>query len=833
MSGQVGAPSRRVAGRAWLAALALLAAPAPADAKSILVFGPHEDDEIFLGAGVARAALARGDAVKMVLVTNGDVNGVSAGLARQGNSVTAAQAIGLAEQDVIFLGYGDGLLATLYRSTVPTQVYASAAGQSATYGTRGLGGMDYHRYVHGTSGPYDRATLVGDVQDVIARFRPDEIYTVSAFDDHDDHQATALVILEAIVGLQRAGLELPVKLYQGMIWAPGAPWPWPQVEATGFTPWLPHYKPGCCVDTATPLDWQRLRHVPVPLEMQGSDPSTSLKWQSIQAGFGSYAWYASFARREEFFWETDLGANLATRAVVTASSQDAAGGRVRGNAVDGKLHGMSIGGVHEWATSGQLAGAWIQLDWPSAVRVSRVNLWDRPSLAENVLGGTLTFSDGSSVAVGALPARGNVLPVTFSPREVTWVRFSVTQAEGTAAGLAEIEVMGAPAGAGGNAPPHVLAGPGGASELTVAGGQALSLQVVAHDLDGDALSYAWSADAGTITGDGPTAVLRAPGTTTGATVEVSVTVRDGAGGTAANRAYVQVTPGSAEPDPISVSSLSLSPSSVTGGQGATGTVTLDAAAGSGGIAVQLTTSSAAATAPASVVVPAGSTSATFAVSTAPVAGSTPVTVTASGGSASRTATLTVNAPRASRLTLASSSLASGSATTGTVTLTGAAPAQGALVALSSSSTSAVTVPASVLVPAGATTATFPVTAALVTSTRSATVTATCGGASATASLSVQPITAASLSLSPTSVKGGSGSVATVWLSGPAPAGGIVVTLSSSNTSAATVPSSVTVPVGSSSATATVSTRTVTSTKKVSISARAGGVTRQATLQVTR
>ncbi len=53
----------------------------------------------------------------------------------------------------------------------------------------------------------------------------------------------------------------------------------------------------------------------------------------------------------------------------------------------------------------------------------------------------------------------------------------------------------------------------------------------------------------------------------------------------------------------------------------------------------------------------------------------------------------------------------------------------------------------------------------------------------------------SLALNPTSVAGGNSSTGTVTLSGPAPAGGAQVALSSSNTAAATVPSSVTVPAG--------------------------------------
>lgn len=108
--------------------------------------------------------------------------------------------------------------------------------------------------------------------------------------------------------------------------------------------------------------------------------------------------------------------------------------------------------------------------------------------------------------------------------------------------------------------------------------------------------------------------------------------------------------GTAPPPPQSaaLSSLGLSPTSVTGGNPSTGTVTLTTAAPAGGAAVALSSSNtAAATVPASVTVPAGSTSATFTVSTSSVGANTPATISASYGGVSRTAILTVNAPAAS------------------------------------------------------------------------------------------------------------------------------------------------------------------------------------------
>ena len=106
-----------------------------------------------------------------------------------------------------------------------------------------------------------------------------------------------------------------------------------------------------------------------------------------------------------------------------------------------------------------------------------------------------------------------------------------------------------------------------------------------------------------------------------------------------------------------------------------------------------------------------------------------------------------------------------------------------------------------------------------------------GGTSNAINFDILPVLT-SLGVNPSSVVGGSPSTGTVTLSGPAPAGGAVVSLSSDNTSAATVPASVTVAAGATSATFAVTTSPVSGSTAVTISAVYGGVTRTAPLTVT-
>jgi hypothetical protein len=89
----------------------------------------------------------------------------------------------------------------------------------------------------------------------------------------------------------------------------------------------------------------------------------------------------------------------------------------------------------------------------------------------------------------------------------------------------------------------------------------------------------------------------------------------------------------------------------------------------------------------------------------------------------------------------------------------------------------------------------------------------------------------SLTLTPTTVNGGSSSSATVTLSAAAPAGGAEIGLGSSNTAVATVPPTVTVLGGATSATFSVTTTSVTTSTSVSISAAYGSTTLNASLTV--
>src|SRR6266699_1857824 len=104
---------------------------------------------------------------------------------------------------------------------------------------------------------------------------------------------------------------------------------------------------------------------------------------------------------------------------------------------------------------------------------------------------------------------------------------------------------------------------------------------------------------------------------------------------------------------------------------------------------------------------------------------------------------------------------------------------------------------------------------------------------ASATYTVQQPSLTSLTLNPSTVVGGllGSSTGTVTLSGPAPSGGAVIALSSSNASVASVPASVTVPAGATTASFTVNTSIVLVSTNVTISGSYNGTTQSASLTV--
>lgn len=325
--------------------------------------------------------------------------------------------------------------------------------------------------------------------------------------------------------------------------------------------------------------------------------------------------------------------------------------------------------------------------------------------------------------------------------------------------------------------------------------------------------------------------------------------------------------------PASLSSMSLSPATVTGGQQTSLRIVLDGAAPGGtGVDVPLsvtqgmqtvfgdgsvrtigTSITSALAVPATAHFPPGTSSLSVPIATTPVSRDQTVTINALLGVSSST-TLIIKAPIVAQVTLASSTVLEGQQTTGTVTLNGAAPS-GFVVPVATSRPD-VTVTTPVVIPAGATTASFTVSTSPTMVSGGGQITALVGvtpppskltssiadGTSNTVQFSeTTPLLFAtplvvlgpvleSFALRPTTVKGGANVIGSLKLL-PSVTSATVVALTRDHPELVQVPSSVTVPSSPVPTPFTLKTLLVTDTTKVQVTATANGQQIVATLTI--
>lgn len=139
--------------------------------------------------------------------------------------------------------------------------------------------------------------------------------------------------------------------------------------------------------------------------------------------------------------------NIAPKAVTTASSA------VEGFGAEGVNDGLvREPGVGEWVSTsgvtfwGEISYPWVKLEWKSPIYTNKVVIYDRATNDCHAAGGRLVFSDGSSVGVYQIPRSGAPKVVEFTARQTKWIRFEVTDGDGSNIGLSEIEVYPSPEG---------------------------------------------------------------------------------------------------------------------------------------------------------------------------------------------------------------------------------------------------------------------------------------------------------------------------------------------------------------------------------------------------
>lgn len=286
--------------------------------------------------------------------------------------------------------------------------------------------------------------------------------------------------------------------------------------------------------------------------------------------------------------------------------------------------------------------------------------------------------------------------------------------------------------------------------------------------------------------------------------------------------------------PPAVTGLSLTPSTIEGGQDVTAEVTLSEPAAQG-TQITFSTTNSDAIAPAPLTITQGATTGQTTIDTKVVASMETAVLTAELQPTSASASLTIEplALTLESVSVSPSTVVGSNEATLTVTLTEAAPAGGVDVELRRSGSLVTHVPY-VTVPEGQTSVTVGVTTAVVAGPETVNLRATHAVTTRGAYLTITPAEGnhvASFTLAAPSAVGGDPVTGTITLADVAGSGGVTISLTSSNTAAATVPSSVTVSEGNTTASFDIDTEAVTQSVDVNIRTSYNDIHRSARLTI--
>lgn len=171
----------------------------PSKNDRVLVFAPHNDDEV-LGAGeLIKKSIQNGAKVRVVFMTNGDgfkeavefdyfnlhpkpKDYINFGYTRQNESINALKLLGLSENNITFLGYPDGGLAYMWSTNWDkSNPYISKNTQ-----------MSKSPYTNSytKNAVYSGESVVEDMTKILNEYKPTYVVFPHPNDRHPDHWAT-------------------------------------------------------------------------------------------------------------------------------------------------------------------------------------------------------------------------------------------------------------------------------------------------------------------------------------------------------------------------------------------------------------------------------------------------------------------------------------------------------------------------------------------------------------------------------------------------------------------------------------------------------------------
>lgn len=253
----------------------------------ILIIAPHQDDEVLATGGLIQKCIKLGDTVTLLFATNGDYQGSHIAQKRFYESTEALKLLGVAEDAIFYLGYGDtgmryshSFLRKILFENFNTPLSTSFS--SMTY--HPAGGKTVHAMRTGRETLLTQSAFLTDVEWFIREHNPDIIIVPFFYDMHGDH--AALIRL-----LQKVDIFNQIPICLMYIIHGGNDTLWPPRDAKTFS----------CPPIISSETWKEKISIPLT-DVERHKKYKALLTFTTQLAEDSDNFLVSFVKQEEIFF---------------------------------------------------------------------------------------------------------------------------------------------------------------------------------------------------------------------------------------------------------------------------------------------------------------------------------------------------------------------------------------------------------------------------------------------------------------------------------------------------------------------------------------------------
>ena len=402
------------------------------EGRRVMLLVPHQDDDINVLGGVMEEYVKYGSEVFVVFSTNGDYHDLA--LERLQEAIDVMEFIGIPEDHVIFLGYGDNWDPAgphVYNAESGMTI-RSAIGRTETYGLE-----NHPAYRQGAL--YTTDNFLMDIESVILEYRPDILYCVD-YDSHIEHRALMLAFDKAVGRILKQQKEYRPLVLKGYAyntaWKAEEDFCAPNLLATQNIFAEPYNQ--------QPAVYRWEERIRLPVHAEGlarslihADPYKMLRMYSSQ---GAGAMADCIVNSDKVFWQRSTE-SLCYDADIKTSSGSAAllNDFMLFDSLN--LQAKSLDGV--WIPNDEDIKKEICVEFPESRYIDRIVLYDHPDPEKNVLNAVVSFEDGTIVETGPLDPGGASSEILIKKAEVSSFTVSLKTVQGDA-GITEVEAYDAP-----------------------------------------------------------------------------------------------------------------------------------------------------------------------------------------------------------------------------------------------------------------------------------------------------------------------------------------------------------------------------------------------------